>query len=690
VSAPQATFKDRAAVCIKYGLPVIWVKPEEKATNLPKWEDLATTDLRQIEIWNNENPARNVGCVAKAKIGGFWFLDIDKEGTKDRIEAETGRKIPLKWMSRSRKGRGHIAFKQTAASIAMGNIAEESVRDGAFSCRVNDMYIVGPGSYRKDLDRTYELILDSEPEEAPDWLIQWCIAQKVSRDKTQVNRDENNLIPHGQIHPALVSEAGSLCARGYSVEAREEALLLWAHENCAPPLDENHIRQVARSTEGWEQGNPLANVVLVGGKVAGDSTPIAAPIVSTPEIDTADIAVYPTFPRWTARETSLFKGLVEPAVQTSSKYLELIWMPSIQLMLNHLFGKVRIKDQQVNLNMYLGLISPYGQFFKSSSCELAHKYFETMGLLASYRPGMSNADGKIIVMQAGSTEGFGKTMSTINAKHGVLYNDELSKMVSKAGIENASFSHDLLQWYGSSGWGNTVTNAKNSFAFPAGSYCFSWQWCTTDRGFNRQWPRIASIASGMEDRLFFVMSPKEPRPTVPYTDPFLGESCARTRLRLEEAINQGVYGYQDIEGAVKLLSGMDPRSMQLAQMLALYFAVDLEEDGERLTEITPECVERALALTKYRNDVRAYIEPIEADTVLGRIQKEILREIRQAGGKVKKRDLQRSMDHQRYGSDLWRSAYIGAIKEQWIVEWEEVTPAGRKSRMVGIPKEQED
>jgi hypothetical protein len=193
------------------------------------------------------------------------------------------------------------------------------------------------------------------------------------------------------------------------------------------------------------------------------------------------------------------------------------------------------------------------------------------------------------------------------------------------------------------------------------------------------------MASGMEDRLFFVLSPEEPRPTVPYVDPPLQEGAAKTRQAIDVAVERGVYEYEDLRHASNILNGKDPRSMQLVQMLALYFAVDLEEDC-----ITIDCMERADALVKYRQEVRAYLEPIEADTVQGRVQKEILRELKQAGGKLKYRDLCRNMDYGRYGSDFWRAATVGMVKTGMMVEWNERTPKGQKAHWIGIPKPEDD
>ena len=84
-------------------------------------------------------------------------------------------------------------------------------------------------------------------------------------------------------------------------------------------------------------------------------------------------------------------------------------------MMNYLSDKVQIAKQSVNLNLLIGLVSDPGKFFKSSSCELAQLYFNLMGLSETHESAIRNSKGKVIVMQAGSSEGFGLAMNKISA-----------------------------------------------------------------------------------------------------------------------------------------------------------------------------------------------------------------------------------------------------------------------------------
>lgn len=73
-------------------------------------------------------------------------------------------------------------------------------------------------------------------------------------EKTESVKQERPLIPHGQIHLFLVARAGKLRESGLTPEEIEPILLRMAHEECELPLDDNKIRQVARSMGNYEQG----------------------------------------------------------------------------------------------------------------------------------------------------------------------------------------------------------------------------------------------------------------------------------------------------------------------------------------------------------------------------------------------------------------------------------------------------
>jgi hypothetical protein len=83
-------------------------------------------------------------------------------------------------------------------------------------------------------------------------------------EKTESVKQERPLIPHGQIHLFLVTRAGKLRESGLTLAEIEPILLRMAQEECELPLDDNKIRQVARSMKSYEQGQDKSLLLTQG------------------------------------------------------------------------------------------------------------------------------------------------------------------------------------------------------------------------------------------------------------------------------------------------------------------------------------------------------------------------------------------------------------------------------------------
>jgi len=158
------------------GIPVVPVPAREKAAKLKGWPELATTDPAQISMWNLQNSDYNTAAVAFGVSGGYWFLDCDVPNLPERIESETGKKLPATLTVRSAKGL-HIYFKQTVKSVAMGNIPSAEINGKLFDAQVHHKYVVGPGSIHPS-GVEYTISNAAPIVEAPDWLIDWMLAQR--------------------------------------------------------------------------------------------------------------------------------------------------------------------------------------------------------------------------------------------------------------------------------------------------------------------------------------------------------------------------------------------------------------------------------------------------------------------------------------------------------------------------------
>jgi len=106
-----------------------------------------------------------------------------------------------------------------------------------------------------------------------------------------------------------------------------------------------------------------------------------------------------------------------------------------------------------------------------------------------------------------------------------------------------------------------------------------------------------------------------------------------------------------------------------------------------LDEIDEDCIERALALVKYRQEAFKFLKPIEARNDEGRLLQEIVREIQQNGGKMNKRAFDKAMHPEEYGDRMWSTVYGNAIRFDRIREFTEKGKRGQTRKMIGLVKD---
>lgn len=683
--------------------PITWAHLPIHNASTQEWEELYTAWIEQLAA---QFPDLNA-CVVANK-DEFLFIDEDLSAEfRKGYEAFAGEPFPITYTTSARANRCQSHWLQTDASRKLGNVAQCATKDQMISVRQHQLYVLAEGSVHKNGVDIYKVVVDAPIVPMTDKLIEYI--QSIRTDKNKETGDFSKKpedwldapFIHGGLDNQFVSFIGHYISNKNISDAEELFLLMQARiekngcyeKDGVTPFSYNvsRLQELCKlKVKEWKTGEQqtqevVAQALAESAKVGQAATAAMAAPQIIPELDTSEGYTRPVFPLWAIQGTSIWQGLVEPALKSSSKHAEFLAVPAIQMMLNYLSGKVKVGLGNTNHNLFVGLISPYGEFFKSSSCALAMQYFHLMGTLFSPEKKAIAAD-RTVVMQAGSPEGFGIQAEKMGAKQAILYNDELGKFVSKAAIESSSFSSDLLTWYGAGEFGNNTSDARKAFHFPSGSYTFGWLWATTDRGFNRHWPKLAGISSGLEDRMFFVVSPEKPKPTAPYSDPLFHDGVIRTRQLIDKAIEQKEFHFESPEWYARKVSGMDPRSMDLVQKLSLYFCVDMGDSA-----INDEHVDRAIALVNYRNQAARFLEPIEADDDGGRLQKEIIRELRQNRGKMRYRDLCNALDYTRMKIFQWKRIYDGLKEAGLIVEFAEQTTSGKRAtRMVGLAKQEED
>jgi len=210
-----------ATPLVERGFRVTPVHPETKSGVMRNWQNHQATTPDEVLKHAKYYPHHNVGVVGKRGVGRHMFLDIDAENVLERIEMESGRKMPQTYTVCSRPDskpyKRHLYFTQTPYSFkrfGSWNAKNINVRDLTRLERSRSgmlmhptLYdikgvgggslVVGAGSVR-DNGEVYACIDDSPVAELPNWLVDWLLADfqkyRVGRDKELAEKQEAKAI----------------------------------------------------------------------------------------------------------------------------------------------------------------------------------------------------------------------------------------------------------------------------------------------------------------------------------------------------------------------------------------------------------------------------------------------------------------------------------------------------------------
>ncbi len=657
----------RAKILLDRGVPVALVSVGTKDAFEPGFQANPITSFDDPRLHDPRYINCNTGALAQAKIGGVWFFEADDRAVLEKIKQDTGHDLneAPTLVIESREGHWHFYFQQTEASIKMGNVPQLY---GPFSGRVNSQYVVGPDSHRNDLNRNYLIVIDKPIAPAPDWFVQWVVDQRTknkSSDDGGAPRNDAGKIPHGFIHGWMVHKAGVLRNMGASIQTIENTLLDLVHDNCEPPIDDDKVRQVARSFERYET-NADATLPMTlnttadnGVMVPADAEEVEVPVFA-PE-------PYPKFPAYVMAGTSLYEKLVRPWIEHNSRIDYFMWLPATAMLLNYLSRKVSIKNQfaapSFNGSIYMALIGKRGDTNKSSCVEDGMSYFDFMGCLTQNGGGLKTAEGKTVVFTPGSSEGLGLEMQKTNCKNGLIYYDELKKLVSKAGIDGSALGADLLTLYEGKKYANGVKKVKEAFSLEPNSYSMSLITCCTDTTFKDQWMRMCGEDTGLNDRFMFVLQPEQLPTRRLKTEIDARSNSVETRILIDKAIQQRTFEVENWNNRkLQELIELGDRGVDRAFKWALAIAVD-----SGLTVIDDQCLDRGCDIVRYEIAVKNYLKTEEqAETREAGVQLRIMDKLRGNGGSMPKTLLEDQLNAERMGTTLWGMAFYGLQKANKI------------------------
>jgi hypothetical protein len=620
----------------------------EWAPQIPQW----------VETLAAQFPDANVAVVAKPNEKLFIDEDASAE-FRAGFELWSGEQFPQTYATSARANRLQSHWLQTDRTRAMGNIMQGGT-SADISVRQHNMYVLSEGSRHKNGVDFYKSVGGPVILPMPDKLVDYLELIRVKAapgEKVEIARDAAGLIPHGDIHTYMLREAGRLRNLGLDEEPIYTALSALVHKNCAPPINEEKIRQMAKSICSFEEGTT---------GILFNQKPEALPPVELEPRPVQKGAAYPVFPDWVMAGTSVYENFVAPYCKHNSRIPYFMWVPAMTMLLNYIAPKVKIKSlvgsRAAKGAIYTVIIGRYGRTVKSSCVNDARDYFNYMGCLVSHSRDLKSAEGRTVAYTVGSMESLGINMQKADVKSALLVYDELSNLVGKAGIEQSSLSSHLLTCYEGNTFENGVKSTKESFSIQP-PYCLSLIACTTDEKFADQWSKMAGKDTGMDDRFTFILQPEVlPEPKV-WTPVSVVQGSLATRQLIDRAVNQGEFAFEDLSDPKLLeLVKKDNRLAMRAEKWALALAVDLGRP-----EIDSDCVERAFALVQYEKQVKDYLKAYEAETRESQIQQAVCRALELNKGAMEERDLLRKFNHgKKWGTGLWSQSYTGMFKSGWL------------------------
>jgi hypothetical protein len=196
-------FLSIATALNKRGLRTFPLLDDSKVPAIKGWTNSASTLHTQNEKWGKLFPNANVGILCKGVVGGHVAIDFDAQGELERLENETGQKMPTTLVTQSRPQSApyhkHFIFTHTAFSVKylskninIATITNNLKETTLYDVKTNNSLVVGAGSTRKDSDEVYT---DNglSPVEIPAWLVTWLVKDKAKFKSGQAAKDQKSI-----------------------------------------------------------------------------------------------------------------------------------------------------------------------------------------------------------------------------------------------------------------------------------------------------------------------------------------------------------------------------------------------------------------------------------------------------------------------------------------------------------------
>jgi P4 family phage/plasmid primase-like protien len=240
------------------GCAVIAVR-ENKKPYREGWNEYFTREQTEAEV--KEHFSNGAYGVAMVLWPASPYAVLDFDGIHaDEAWRSTGIELPETARSTTRSGGKHLFFKMPSEAPAFKRKvrlvkiecdckgAEGKPKHCGVDLLVHGYAVIPPTpGYREDPDYPLEDAVLIPPEIL-------ALAQEKPKPEERITGDANGRVRDGERNSTACSLAGSMRARGMSLEAIRAGLKADNEKRFDPPLDDKEIENVLKSAAKWEQG----------------------------------------------------------------------------------------------------------------------------------------------------------------------------------------------------------------------------------------------------------------------------------------------------------------------------------------------------------------------------------------------------------------------------------------------------
>lgn len=300
---------------VSRGFSVFPLRPNDKRPAIENWQNLATTDPRQIEAWWTDTPDANIGIPTST----LFVADVDPRngGTETLKMLALAEDFPQSAGSITQGGGLHMIYRLPEHTVIKGGNGKLGK---GIDVKSWGGYIVAPGS---EIDgRPYRWANDFAPALPPQWMLDLCTAARPKGEKAGqriVEEDDKGIelaqawlarhapdAAEGERDDAGFKVAAKFYDFGVSRQTAHELLAEWSDNHCFPPMHPDDVARLADSA-----GRNRSNAV-------GSAHPDAPGFEAVDIAPREAVAVIPT------------TGLLEPFLAAAAKAMSHAGQPLIK------------------------------------------------------------------------------------------------------------------------------------------------------------------------------------------------------------------------------------------------------------------------------------------------------------------------------------------------------------------------